>query len=115
MAKTTYAAGLLSAMAAAAGLSQNRRAAHADGPFNFPPFSNLPQSSPSPTSASGSSDGKSPPEAQQPPPPPPKVRNDQPRTTSAGFDPEALERGVKALREISSSPHGKKVGTLHPG
>ena len=25
------------------------------------------------------------------------------------FDPEALERGAKALREINSSPHAKKV------
>ncbi|KAJ6288433.1 hypothetical protein OIU76_024426 [Salix suchowensis] len=27
----------------------------------------------------------------------------------AGFDPEALERGAKALREINSSPHAKQV------
>lgn len=27
----------------------------------------------------------------------------------SGFDPDALERGAKALREISSSEHGKKV------
>lgn len=26
------------------------------------------------------------------------------------FDPEALERGAKALREINSSPHAKQVG-----
>ncbi|KAL4389733.1 hypothetical protein HN51_010666 [Arachis hypogaea] len=102
MAKTTYAAGLLSAIAAAAGFSQNHTASYADGPFNFP-FTNLPQQPPQPPPPS---DGKSPPEA---PPPQPKVRNDHPRTTSAGFDPEALERGVKALKEISSSPHGKKV------
>ncbi|KAL1324586.1 hypothetical protein HN51_034766 [Arachis hypogaea] len=102
MAKTTYAAGLLSAIAAAAGFSQSHTASYADGPFNFP-FTNLPQQPPQPPPPS---DGKSPPEA---PPPPPKVRNDHPRTTSAGFDPEALERGVKALKEISSSPHGKKV------
>ena len=25
------------------------------------------------------------------------------------FDPEALERGAKALREINASPHAKKV------
>lgn len=36
-------------------------------------------------------------------------RNDNPRTTSAGFDPEALERGAKALREIASSSQAKKV------
>lgn len=90
----TYAAGLVSAIAAAAGYKNTP--SYADGPFNFPPFSNVPQ--PSPSS-----------DADSPPPPPPKVRNDHPRTTSAGFDPEALERGVKALKEISTSPHGKKV------
>ncbi|XP_004489262.1 uncharacterized protein [Cicer arietinum] len=38
-----------------------------------------------------------------------KTRNNHPRTTSSGFDPEALERGVKALKDISSSSHAKKV------
>ena len=37
------------------------------------------------------------------------VRNDNPRTTAAGFDPEALERGAKALREINASQYAKKV------
>lgn len=41
-----------------------------------------------------------------------KTRNNHPRTTSSGFDPEALERGVKALKDISSSSHAKKV-SLH--
>lgn len=27
------------------------------------------------------------------------------------FDPEALERGAKALREINKSPYAKQVGT----
>lgn len=87
MAKT-YAAGLLSAIAAAAATaaSHNQNNAYADGVLPSNP-SEIPQPSPAP----------------------PKVRNDHPRTTSAGFDPEALERGVKALKEISSSPHGKKV------
>ncbi|KAL2329243.1 hypothetical protein Fmac_022670 [Flemingia macrophylla] len=83
MAKT-YAAGILSAIAAATAASLHHDTAYADG-----------------ISPSNSSEPS--------PPPPPKVRNDHPRTTSAGFDPEALERGVKALKEISSSPHGKKV------
>ena len=30
-------------------------------------------------------------------------------SSGVGFDPEALERGAKALREINNSPHGKKV------
>ncbi|KAK9732453.1 hypothetical protein RND81_04G001300 [Saponaria officinalis] len=38
-----------------------------------------------------------------------KPRNEHPRTTSAGFDPEALERGVKALRQIGASNNAKKV------
>lgn len=29
--------------------------------------------------------------------------------TSVGFDPEGLERGAKALREINKSPYAKKV------
>ncbi|PPD77253.1 hypothetical protein GOBAR_DD25819 [Gossypium barbadense] len=41
-----------------------------------------------------------------------KARNDNPRTSSAGFDPEALERGAKALREISSSSNAKKAFEL---
>eukprot|EP00897_Mesotaenium_endlicherianum_P006693 jgi/Mesen1/6051/ME000308S05241 len=49
------------------------------------------------------------PPAPVPPAPPPPPRNDNPRTTAAGFDPEALERGAKALREINSSPYAKKV------
>lgn len=78
------AAGLFSAMAAAAGLNRNN-AAYADG----------------------SSDDSL-------PPPPPRVRNDHPRTSSAGFDPEALERGVKALKKITNSPStpAKKVSTF---
>ncbi|KAL2982995.1 hypothetical protein AAZX31_12G016800 [Glycine max] len=84
MAKTS-AAGFLSAIAAATAASLNQNNAYADGVL--PPN----------------------PSEVQPSPAPPKVRNDHPRTTSAGFDPEALERGVKALREISKSPHGKKV------
>lgn len=96
MAKT-YAAGLLSAIAAASTFSHNNHNnnAFADG---FIPSSSSPPSPNAPP---------------QPSPPPPKARNDQPRTTSAGFDPEALERGVKALKEISASPHGKKVSTLN--
>lgn len=37
--------------------------------------------------------------------------NENPRTSAAGFDPEPLERGVKALREINSSPQSKKVSS----
>ncbi|XP_057462152.1 uncharacterized protein LOC130752401 [Actinidia eriantha] len=96
-----YGVGLIGALASAAlGADQ----AYADGPFNFSPFS-----SSSPTPPQASSESSPTPQASPANPEPPLVRNDNPRTTSAGFDPEALERGVKALREISSSPHGKKV------
>ncbi|PON41482.1 ATPase, AAA-type, core [Parasponia andersonii] len=122
----TYAIGLIAAMAASASASLSSSSsprsqyqyAYADGPFNFPPFSSPPTSSSSANvsqavaaaaaasaSASASASGSPPAE----PPPPPKVRNDNPRTTSAGFDPEALERGAKALREITGSSQAKKV------
>lgn len=110
MAKTTYAMGLISAIAASASLSQNH-SAYADGPFNFPPFSsspaaNVPQPSPA---LQSSSPGSSVAANANSEPSVPKPRNDNPRTSSSGFDPEALERGAKALREITSSSHAKKV------
>ncbi|GFP94276.1 ATPase family aaa domain-containing protein 3 [Phtheirospermum japonicum] len=79
--------------------------AYADGPFSkFSPFSNsspaaAPQASPDPAN---------PPPA-QPAEPQAQARNDNPRTTSAGFDPVALERGAKALKEITNSSYAKKV------
>ncbi|KAK9043626.1 hypothetical protein V6N11_071961 [Hibiscus sabdariffa] len=121
MAKT-YAMGLISALAAASAssslLSQaNQNVAFADGPFNIPLFSSpSPSSSGSPQPSSG--------QLQSQPSASPavtadkeasgsvKARNDNPRTSSAGFDPEALERGAKALREISSSANAKKAFEL---
>ncbi|XP_058730357.1 uncharacterized protein LOC131602291 [Vicia villosa] len=79
-----YAVGLLSAIAAASGLSHN----HA--------FSDA-------TSSSSPSDD--PPS----PPPPPKFRNNNPRTTSAGFDPEPLEKGAEIVNNVATKPHGKNV------
>uniref|UniRef100_A0A5B7APF1 Putative ATPase family AAA domain-containing protein 3-B n=1 Tax=Davidia involucrata TaxID=16924 RepID=A0A5B7APF1_DAVIN len=98
----TCAAGFISALAAAT-LSVDH--AYADGPFSFSPFS----SSSASTSPQASSESPPPSQASAANAEPPRVRNDNPRTTSAGFDPEALERGAKALREISSSAHAKKV------
>ncbi|GAQ93591.1 hypothetical protein KFL_016850010, partial [Klebsormidium nitens] len=46
--------------------------------------------------------GKEAPEAEKP-------SNPFPRTSAAGFDPEALERGAKVLREINSSKYAKQV------
>jgi ATPase family AAA domain-containing protein 3A/B len=114
MAKS-YALGLISALAASASssLSSQTHVAYADGPFKLSPFS----SSPSPSS--GQSQPSNPPASAASSEPssssPPKVRNDNPRTTSAGFDPEALERGAKALKEITTSSHAKKVGFFEIG
>lgn len=83
------AIGFISAIAAAsASLSQSRVAA-ADGP----PPPQQQQQQPEPASSSD----------------PPRARNDNPRTTSGGFDPEALERGATALKEINSSSYAKIV------
>ncbi|GFY83362.1 AAA-type ATPase family protein [Actinidia rufa] len=97
------AAGFISALTSAA-LGIDHAYASADGPFNFSPFSSSSSSSSS-SSAPPQTSPESPANADQPP----RVRNNNPRTTSAGFDPEALERGAKALREINSSSHAKKV------
>lgn len=101
-----YAIGLISALAASASasLSSQSYVAYADGPFKLSPFSSSSssseQSQPSNPPAAPAKDESSSPS---------QVRNDHPRTTSAGFDPEALERGAKALREITSSSQAKKV------
>ncbi|KAK4436147.1 ATPase family AAA domain-containing protein 3 [Sesamum alatum] len=97
------ASGILAALAYA---GFNADHAYADGPFNFSPFSS--------SSSAGRTPQQTAPEPAKPPAQPSaveptRVRNDNPRTTSAGFDPEALERGVKALKEITSSSHAKKV------
>lgn len=106
-----YAIGLISALAASASLAQSKVAA-ADGTFSFPGIST------SPSSANPQQQAASPPPSQTQKPPstagqessaPPKARNDNPRTSSGGFDPEALERGAKALKEINNSSYAKKV------
>lgn len=103
----TYAAGLFAALASAKFGTETAYADGGGGGFSFSPFSTSSNKVPS-----------APADVPQPPPaatatatpePPPKVRNDNPRTTSAGFDPEALERGAKALREINSSKSAKQV------
>lgn len=40
--------------------------------------------------------------------PVPRLRNDNPKATSASFDLEPLERCAKLLREINASPNVKK-------
>lgn len=105
----TYAIGLISALAAATSSSS----AFSDDSSSYSPFSFLTNQSgkahppPNAPSSQPSMAGDKPPPP--PPPPPPKVRNDNPRTSSAGFDPEALERGAEALRKISKSPNSKEA------
>ncbi|OMO84398.1 hypothetical protein COLO4_22061 [Corchorus olitorius] len=87
---------LAAAIAAATAGSSFQNTAYADSPFRFPPFSSSSSSTPSGSQTEQSSDAKSEP--------------DEPK--GAGFDPEALERGAKALREINSSPNAKQVFDL---
>ncbi|CAH8386394.1 unnamed protein product [Eruca vesicaria subsp. sativa] len=104
------AIGLMSALAAAASLSKSNIAS-ADRPLNFSGFSTSPTpqahqgSSTQPTPGSGKESSVSSEDSDAPP----RIRNDNPRTTSDGFDPEALERGAKALKGINNSAHAKKV------
>lgn len=80
--------------AAAASLSTVSNRAYADGPFRFYPFSSSSSSSSS-SSAQGEQTSN------------PKSEGEE--SKGSGFDPESLERGAKALREINSSPHSKQV------
>ncbi|KAF7828868.1 ATPase family AAA domain-containing protein 3 [Senna tora] len=87
------------AMAAAvATMSTLSNKAYADSSFRFPFFSSSSSSSSAPQ-GDQTSDTKS--ESQAP---------DEPKRS--GFDPESLERGAKALREINSSPNAKQVFDL---
>ncbi|MQM14030.1 hypothetical protein Taro_046957 [Colocasia esculenta] len=115
------AAAAVAAVVASATLAKEH--VHADSPFRFSPFGSSPSSStPSSSSSSAPTGAQVPAQAVSAAAPSPapdsagkdetKVRNDNPRTTAAGFDPEALERGAKALREINSSSQAKKVFEL---
>lgn len=123
MGKANPIGGLISAIAAAsagASLSQSSFVAFADGPFSFPPFAtghtaqssgqslppDLAQSIAAATAAAGTANANTNPDSA---PQASKSVNPYPRNTSAGFDPEALERGVKALKEIATSSSAKKV------
>ncbi|EPS66253.1 hypothetical protein M569_08521 [Genlisea aurea] len=82
-----------SAMAASYAWTTNQ--AHASAPFRFSPFSaSAPSAVGKPENMAADSSG-----------------SDQPSAgvNKGGFDPEALERGAKALREINSSPFAKQV------
>ncbi|KAF3536219.1 hypothetical protein F2Q69_00018920 [Brassica cretica] len=99
------AIGLISALAASASLSKSN-VASADGPppLTFSAFS----ASPTPQQQGGSTTPPAPGSGEESDAPP-RIRNDNPRTTSAGFDPEALERGAKTVKGINNSAHAKKV------
>ncbi|KAE8794187.1 ATPase family AAA domain-containing protein 3C-like [Hordeum vulgare] len=89
-------AAVLSAGAAFAASSQKVNAEGGSG-FRFPGFSS---SSPAPAAAPAAP----PPAAAAAEEAPPKPRNDNPRTTAAGFDPDALERAVELLRQFELRP-----------
>ncbi|KFK30280.1 hypothetical protein AALP_AA7G240700 [Arabis alpina] len=74
-------------------MSQNR--AYADSQFRFPFSSSPPPVNQSPSSSVMSES---------------KSESDEPK--GSGFDPEALERAAKALRDINGSPHSKQVFDL---
>ncbi|KAF5464024.1 hypothetical protein F2P56_014139 [Juglans regia] len=83
------------AMAAAvASLSTLPDRAYADSPFRFFPFYSSSSSSPQGDQNSNSRS---------------EAKADAEESKGSGFDPESLERGAKALREINSSPHAKQV------
>lgn len=117
MARSNVAAVAATAIATAAMAVET---AFSDSPFRLPSFSS--SKSPSPAPQANSNPDTTPTPSPSPSPSPKesssnseektKVRNDNPRTTAAGFDPEALERGAKALREINSSSEAKKVFEL---
>ncbi|GKE67425.1 ATPase family AAA domain-containing protein 3-B-like protein [Tanacetum coccineum] len=77
--------------------------ASGSGPFNFSSFS----SAPSPATATVAAPVDPPVEKKDDASA--RLWNDNPRTMSFGFDPEALERGAKALREIAVSKEAKKA------
>lgn len=82
------AASRLSTLAALAAAAASLPALSSSAAYAYSPFS-----SPSPPAQSGVSGNELPPA-------------DEPK---GGFDPESLERGAKALREINSSPYSKQV------
>ncbi|OWM74607.1 ATPase family AAA domain-containing protein 3-like [Punica granatum] len=85
----------VAAAVASASVASNR--AYADSLFRFPTF---PSPSASPPQADAPSASTSSNDQPQP-------KAEEPR--GSGFDPESLERGAKALREINSSPYAKQV------
>ncbi|XP_057547828.1 uncharacterized protein LOC130826253 [Amaranthus tricolor] len=90
------AAGLMSAIATA---TLGIDVAYADSPLKIPSFSNYP-----PQEAA-----EKPTAAPLEPEKPARPRNDNPRTTSAGFNTDDLVYGVNLLKDIEKSGHAKEV------
>lgn len=93
MAASKLSSCIAAALAAAVSTPSLSNRAYADSPFRFNPFS----SSPSP--------------AAPPPDQSPNAKSESPaeEPRGAGMDPEALERGAKALRQINNSKYSKQV------
>ncbi|TMX01636.1 hypothetical protein EJD97_024070 [Solanum chilense] len=91
----------MAAMAAAAAIAATSSTipnrAYADSPFRFNPFSSPSPSVPSSSSESPQTDSSE------------SDAKDSSEDSRGGFNPESLERGAKALREINSSPYHKQV------
>lgn len=81
--------------AAFTSMSTSPNRAYADSRFRFPFFS----SSSSTSTASESQTDQ----------PSSEAKPETGERKGSGFDPESLERGAKALREINKSPHSKQV------
>ncbi|CAN6813219.1 unnamed protein product [Brassica oleracea] len=82
--------------AAFTSMSTSHNLAYADSRFRFPFFSSSsPPPSESPADQSSS-----------------ETKPEPDERKGSGFDPESLERGAKALREINNSPHSKQVFDL---
>ncbi|XP_047322622.1 ATPase family AAA domain-containing protein 3-like [Impatiens glandulifera] len=88
---------LVAATAVAGSLPAFVNHVYADSPFRFPSFlsSSPPPSPPEAAADTRNPDSKSAPSSVE--------------ESKGGFDPESLERGAKALREINSSPYSKQV------
>ncbi|XP_049360529.1 uncharacterized protein LOC125825232 [Solanum verrucosum] len=91
----------MAAMAAAAAIAATSSTipnrAYADSPFRFNPFSSSSPSVPSSSSETPQTDSAE------------SDAKDSSEDSRGGFNPESLERGAKALREINSSPYHKQV------
>ncbi|XP_015067161.1 ATPase family AAA domain-containing protein 3C [Solanum pennellii] len=95
--KLSSMAAMAAAAAIAAASSTIPNRAYADSPFRFNPFSSPSPSVPSSSSESPQTDSSE------------SDAKDSSEDSRGGFNPESLERGAKALREINSSPYHKQV------